>query len=66
LPLICISGHINEVKTKKYTRWKLKKWSLVALTGWSHEWDVFTRKYMDILPKNSGRNNNMVALTRWS
>jgi len=61
LPLICISGHINEVKTKKYTRWELKKWLLVALTGWSHEWDVFIRKYMDILPGQK----IVVVITMW-
>ena len=45
-----ISDRINEVKTKKYARWELKKWPLVALTGWLHLRGVFIGKCMSVLP----------------
>ena len=53
---------LTRLKTKKYARWELNKWFLVALTG------CFYKKMYGHFagPKKSGRNNEVVVLTSWS
>ena len=53
---------LTRLKTKKNALRELERWSLVALTG------CFYKKMYGRFagPKKSGRNNEVVVLTRWS